>query len=279
MVYRVLGQGPPLLLCPGLASTYRSYALLLNVLSARFRTVVFDYPGDHPDDGARLRRITHDDLVDDVFRLIEHLNLGRAFLVGLSFGSTIVLQALRREPRRFPRSVLQGGFAHREFTTVERAGLALGRLFPGRVGSLPFHDRALAWNSQAQFPTVVMDRWPIYVEENAQTPIAALAHRLDLLARLDLRPVLPEIKNEVLLLHGNEDRIVTRRYYEELVAGLSNATGAIMPQVGHQPHITHAEALGAAIGEFLLPCNPTGCPNEQAHQSGPDSSTGASASQ
>ncbi|HMB03245.1 MAG TPA: alpha/beta hydrolase, partial [Isosphaeraceae bacterium] len=94
MTYRVLGQGPPLILSPGIASTYRGYALTLNKLAPRFRTILYDYPGEHPDDGARLARITHDDLVDDVFGLIAHLNIGRALLVGLSFGATIALRAL-----------------------------------------------------------------------------------------------------------------------------------------------------------------------------------------
>src|SRR5262245_54422131 len=75
MTYRVLGQGPPLILSPGIASTYRAYALLLNTLASRFRTIVYDYPGEVPGDGARLGRIGHDDLVDDVFALIDHLRL------------------------------------------------------------------------------------------------------------------------------------------------------------------------------------------------------------
>ena len=48
MTYRILGDGPPLILVPGIASTYRTYALLLNRLASRFRTIVYDYPGDNP---------------------------------------------------------------------------------------------------------------------------------------------------------------------------------------------------------------------------------------
>ena len=128
MTYRVLGQGPPLFLIPGIASTYRVYALLLNRLAEHFQTILYDYPGEHEDDGARPHRITHDHLVDDVFGLIDRLNVGRAFVVGLSFGSTIALKALHREPRRFPRSALQGGFAHRSFSAAERWAKKTGRL-------------------------------------------------------------------------------------------------------------------------------------------------------
>ena len=53
MTYRILGNGPPLIVVPGIASTYRSYALLLNRLAERFRTIIYDYPGDQPDDGGQ----------------------------------------------------------------------------------------------------------------------------------------------------------------------------------------------------------------------------------
>jgi pimeloyl-ACP methyl ester carboxylesterase len=262
MTARVLGEGPPLIIVPGVASTYRGYCLTLNALADRFRTILYDYPGDNPDDGARLGRITHDHLVDDVFGLIDHLNLGRVFLFGLSFGSTITLKALRREPRRFPRAAIQGGFAHRKFTAAEKAALRFGRLLPGNAGRLPLHGKILAWNNQSQFPSIIEDRWPFYVEQNALTPIAALAHRLDLIAHLDLRPILKDVPTEVLLVQGNEDRLVGRRFFDELKGRLPKAEGLILPIVGHQPHYTHAELLAQVVGNFLLPCNPEGCPNE-----------------
>ena len=262
MTYRVLGEGPPLILCPGIASTYRGYALTLNRLADRFRTVIFDYPGEHRGDCADLGRITHEHLVDDLFGLIEHLNLGRVFLFGASFGSTIVFRALRREPRRFPKAVVQGGFAHRRFTPAERFALIFGRRFPGTVGRLPLHEPILSYNNKSHFPEIIADRWAYYLEQNGLTPVASLSHRLDLLARLDFRPILPEIATDILLLQGNEDRLVPRRYLDELRKALPRATTVIMPLVGHQPHYTHAEALAQAIADYLLPCAPGGCPNE-----------------
>ncbi len=262
MTYRVLGQGPPLILVPGIASTYRGYAIMLNRLAERFRTVLFDYPGEHPDDSASLRKISHDDLVEDVFGLIEHLRIGRAFPVGLSFGSTIVLKMLHREPRRFPKGVVQGGFAHRKFTPAEKLALVLGRVFPGNIGRLPLHELVITYNNKCEFPDPIIDRWPFYLEQNSLTPIASLAHRVQLLTRLDLRPILPAIPNEILLLQGNEDRIVPRHCYEALLAGLPKAQGIIMPMVGHQPHYTHPEALAQAIQDTFLPCAPEGCPSE-----------------
>src|SRR3954463_6673248 len=77
MTWRSLGQGPPLIVVPGLGASYRVYALLLNRLAGQFRTVVYDYPGDHPADGADLARIAHEDLTADLLGLIDHLGSGR----------------------------------------------------------------------------------------------------------------------------------------------------------------------------------------------------------
>lgn len=274
MTYRALGTGPPLVLCPGLASTYRVYSLLLNRLAERFRTIQFEYPGDRPDDGARLGQITHEHLADDLLGLAAHLELGPVFLVGLSFGASVVLRVLHREPDRFPRAVLQGGFAHRPFSKSERLALALGRLVPGRVVRLPLHHTILTWKNRPEFLPAALDRWPYYVEQNGLTPIAPLAHRLDLLGGLDLRPALPAITAEVLLLHGSEDRIVSRQQFEELRQGLPRATGVLMPTVGHQPHFTHAETLANAIGDFLLPAPPTGRRALGAEPASTDGSSG-----
>jgi 3-oxoadipate enol-lactonase len=262
MPVRIHGEGPPFIVVPGIAATYRVYALLLNSLAGRFRTILYDYPGEHADDRARLGEIDHDHLVDDLFGLIDHLNLGRVFLFGISFGSTVALRALHREPRRFPKAVVQGAFAWRRFSFAERLALGLGRRVPGTTARLPLRQTVLSYNTGNEFRSEIADRWPYYVEQNGLTPIAALAHRVDLLTRFDLRPILPRITGEVLLLQGNEDRIVPRRFFDELHAALPHATGVIMPLVGHVPHFTHAEALAHTIGEWILPCAPGGCPNE-----------------
>jgi pimeloyl-ACP methyl ester carboxylesterase len=268
ITYRTLGNGPPLIAVPGIASTYRTYALLLNRLAERFRTVIYDYPGEHAKDGADLARISHDHLVDDLFGLIDHLNIGRAFLVGISFGSTIVLKALHREPRRFPKAAVQGAFPYRDFTRGERWASRLGGLMQGNVARLPFRRPILTYNTKAEFPALLEDRWRFYLEENGRTPIKSLAHRVKVLFDLDLRPILGDVSTEILLIHGNEDRVVSRRYFDLLQVGLPRAEGAILPAVGHEPHLTHAESMASLINDWVLPCAPAGCSEEHRSQAG-----------
>lgn len=252
MRHRTLGEGPTLLVCPGIASTYRVYARLLNRLADRFRTVVIEYPGDRHGDGADLNRIGHPELAGQVLGFLDAERPGPAFGLGLSFGSTVVLHALHESGGRCRRAVLQGGFAYRRFSSPERLALRLGRRLPGTAGNLPFRRLALAWTSRDHFPPNDPTCWQVHHEENALTPIASLAHRLDLLATLDLRSCLPAISSEVLAIHGACDRIIPILHQAELLRLLSRAQGLILDGVGHQIHLTHPDELALAITAFLL---------------------------
>jgi pimeloyl-ACP methyl ester carboxylesterase len=252
MTWRALGRGPLLILVPGISATYRAFALVLNRLAGDFRTAIYDYPGERPDDHVQFGRITHEGLAADLLGLVEHQGERRAFLLGTSFGATVVLRALHREPDRFPGAVLQGGFARRPFRLTERLALALGRRFSGMLARLPLYSSVLARKQRRDFPREIADRWEHHREQDSLTPIAALAQRLDLLPRLDLRPLLPAIPTEVLLIQGTADRLVPRVHYEELLAGLPHARGVLLPGVGHMPHYTHAEELGRTVADFLI---------------------------
>lgn len=252
MTYRVHGEGPPLLVIQGLASTYRGYAPMLNRLGSRFRTIVYDYPGEDPRDGAILGRIAHRNLVEDALGLLDYLSLDRVAVFAASFGSTIALGAAIRAGDRFHRVAIQGGFARRPLTRPERLALRCGRILPGTMERLPLRRPVLSWHNRSAFPPeCVADRWPVFVAENGRTRIAGMAHRLDLLAEIDLRPELSRVPRETLLIQGEADRIVPWPAFEELRSHLPRAVPEVWPGVGHQPHFTHPERLAASVARFL----------------------------
>jgi pimeloyl-ACP methyl ester carboxylesterase len=205
---------------------------------------------------------------------MEHMGIARAHLVGISFGSTVALKALLRAPERFSKVVVQGAFAYRRFTVAERLALFLGRRLPGTIDRLPLRRTVLAYNSKMDFPWIIEDRWPFYLQENGRTPIRALAHRTSLVARLDLRSVLHRIDAKLLLVQGREDRIVPYRYFEELKAALPHSESVILPTVGHIPHITHAESLARVLCDWLAPCEPGTCAREPLAGSDPSGAGG-----
>ncbi len=259
MPYYTWGEGPPLVFVHGAGDTALSFLQPISRLSAHFRCIAYDLPGTLGD-GARLRRITHDDLVEDFWTLLERLDAGRCYALGSSFGSTVVLKALREKPERLPRAILQGGMARRPLRRIEYVLAWIGRFLPGSTASLPLRQRALHKVNQFYFARRTPDVWKHFVANTGRSRTAAFARQALLLDALDLRPLLPEVRQPVLLLCGDRDRVVPRVCEEMLLEGLPNAGRVVIEDCGHMPSYTHPEVFAEVVRQFLTPPGP-GCTN------------------
>src|SRR5205823_3121996 len=122
------------------SDTARSFLLPMARLSAHFRCVGYELPAGGAD-GARLRRYAFADLVDDLWGLLDHLGLGRSYVLGSSLGAAVALSALHARPERLPRAVLQGALAHRPLRRAEKVLAWVARWLPGTMGGLPKRER------------------------------------------------------------------------------------------------------------------------------------------
>ncbi len=251
------GQGPPLLLIHGIADDARSFVQLAARLTPHFRCIAYNLPTGSGD-GARLGRYTHRDLVADLFALLDHLECRRSYVFGSSFGSTIALEALRTQPERLPRAILQGGFAQRRLSWAEYLLIRLLRHWPGPVGSLPLRKAALRRANARAFADAPAEVWDYFFERSSVQPVAAVAHRAMLIHRLDLRPVLASIRQPVLLVAGDHDRVVDRSCDQVLAAGLPHVARVELVNCGHNPLFSHPEVLAEVVRRFLTPPVPGG---------------------
>jgi pimeloyl-ACP methyl ester carboxylesterase len=254
MPYYSWGEGPPLLFIHGLGDSSRSFLMPMARLSAHFRCIAYDQPCGVAD-GARLATYTHAQLVSDLWSLLGHLGIEQSYLLASSFGGTIALQALRQQPRRLPRAVLQGGLAHRPLRRAELLVAHLARLLPGRLAWVPGRGRLLRLINQGLFDDRPPEVWEYFLECSGQPRIRAVAWQALLLHRLDLRPILPDVRQPILLVCGDRDRVVPPAYEEVLLQGLPNAGRAVLEGSGHVPSYTHPEVLAEVVRQFFTPRN------------------------
>jgi 3-oxoadipate enol-lactonase len=250
--YHVWGKGPPLLCIPGLADDAGSFLLVAARLSAHFRSILYDMPTGGAD-GARLARYTHADLVADVWALFDHLHVEQAYVLGSSFGATVALAALREQPARLRRAVLQGGFARRPLARAERTLAWSARWWPGSLGRLPIRKTILHYNHAGPFAERGPEVWEYFLARSHGLPIRALAYRARLLHGVDLRGILSEVHQPVLLVCGQSDPLVSRTCESELLEGLPSAGRVELPGAGHHPLFTHPELLAEVVRRFLTP--------------------------
>jgi pimeloyl-ACP methyl ester carboxylesterase len=254
MPYYAWGEGPPLLFIHGVSDSSHSFLQPVSRLSAHFRCLAYDLPGGRGD-GAALRRYTHDALVDDVRALLDHLGVRQSYVLASSFGATVALKAMRDRPERLPRAVLQGGLAYRPLRRAELFLARLGRLIPGPVANIPFREKLLREVNKGLFDGRTPDVWDYFIDCSGRGRIAAFAHQALLLHRVDLRPLLPEIRQPVLLVCGDRDRVVPRPHEEMLLAGLPNAGRVVLEGCGHVPSYTHPEVFAEVVRQFLTPAS------------------------
>ena len=262
------GQGEPLVILHGLGDNPRSFALLMAHLSQHFRCIAYQQPQGISDQ-ARLGRYHHQHLLDDLHQLVEALHLPRATIMGHSFGSTIALRALRESPELWVRGISMCGFAHRPLSRWHWWMAAFGRLLAGKttLASLRGREVALKKVHYPAFDHHEPKRWQFFLDETGSSPLRAVGHWAHQLHRVDLRPVLSQIKQPVLILCGDRDYLVPHHHQDMLFQGLPNSVMFQIKDCGHLPMLTHPEAVSDAImtfvGQrpFMHQCGSTG-PNE-----------------
>lgn len=109
--YQDHGEGPPVLLIhgsgPGVTG-WANWRLTIPALSARFRTVAPDMIGFGYTDRPTDVRYDMDTWTDHLLGFMDALDIGKAHVVGNSFGGGLALALSIRAPQRVGRLVLMG---------------------------------------------------------------------------------------------------------------------------------------------------------------------------
>src|SRR5712692_10604664 len=104
--YREWGEGPPLVLVPGLAGGFELLGPLARILAQHFRVISYQLRGE--DDCFALRqRFDLADLVEDLREFLDWMGLESPNVLGVSFGGTLALELAARYPHRLNTLTVQ----------------------------------------------------------------------------------------------------------------------------------------------------------------------------
>lgn len=122
--YVELGRGEPVVLVHSYTGTFESQFVrsgFADALARRYRVVGFDLRGHgqsgKPHDPACYGR----EMGLDIVRLLDHLGLAKAHMVGYSLGAHILVQLLTLHPERFITAILGGGAGRRRWSAEHDA--------------------------------------------------------------------------------------------------------------------------------------------------------------
>ncbi len=243
------GEGPPLVLIPGLAGGFELLGPLARRLARHYRVVSYQLRGE--DDAFALRRrFGLDELVDDLTEFLDWYGLEAPPIMGVSFGGVLALEYAVRRPRGLSSLIVQGTGARFERSLLQQvAGAVLARYplpadnpFVNQFFNLLFGSRQ---RPGALFRFVTRQCW--------QTDQAVMTHRFRLVERFNIAGRLDAIRVPALVLTGERDLLVSSRSLAALTEGIGDCRQVSLPGCGHLAFATQPDRVAEAVHDFLTP--------------------------
>lgn len=245
--YRIWGEGPPLVLIPGMAGSFELLGPFARLLAQNYQVISYHLRGE--DDCFALRKsFGLDDLVNDLWEFLDRLCLERPTLVGISFGGALALEFAARFPNRLDSLVVQGVGSRFERGLLPLvAGNVLAR-FPLPADN-PFINQF--FNLLFGSPPKESSLFDFVTRQCWRTDQSVMAHRLKLIENFNMGNRLSRIRTSTLIMAGDRDVLVSQKGFEELYRGIVHAQLVKLAGCGHLAFVTQPERVAAEICHFL----------------------------
>jgi len=248
--YELLGDGEPLLLIPGLATTCRLWDPATPLLSEHFCCIGFDNRGIGRSVGRRHPH-TLRDYSTDIVELLDALQLDRAHVLGVSLGGIIAQRFAMDFPERVDNLILIS-CSHfftpylRQMSLLLAHGLrhfnteTFSRMMELLATSPEFHDA-----HPELFERRIADKCARKIDRRA------IGAQLRCLARSEFVPEEYRITAPTLVLAGEYDPIIPGCYARKMADMIAGSTFRLIEGAGHNPLVDEPERIVPIIERFV----------------------------
>lgn len=236
------GGSHTILAVGGWAGSWELWTNPFTYLSQSWRTAAYDHRGT----GATLalvKSITLQRMVDDVFAVMDALDIEQCVLAGESAGTVAVLMAALQRPERFNGLVLVDGLYYRPAPDGEDPFVT------GLKHNFEETIRQFVDKSVTDSTGEAIRRWGRQIL--MRSPQDAAIQLYESVFGVDLRPQLRDIKQPTLIIQGDSDRFVPVASSEWLATQISNAHLHIVKDAGHVPTVTHPAEIAETINRYF----------------------------
>jgi pimeloyl-ACP methyl ester carboxylesterase len=250
--YELIGSGDPLVLIPGLGTTCAVWDGVAPVLAESFSLVLLDNRGvgrSAPKAPPRSLR----DMAVDVIELMDHVQIERAHIMGLSLGGMIAQQVALDHPSRVDRLVL-ASCTNRFGPYLREMARLLGhavRHFPSSIfrrtiellGTAPEYLDAHTEEIEHKIATA----------RRSGIPRSAVVKQLRCLGSHDVDKE-PEyrITAPTLVLAGDQDMLIPACYARQMSRDIGGSEFKLLAGCGHNPFTEQPDVVVPLIVDFLM---------------------------
>jgi pimeloyl-ACP methyl ester carboxylesterase len=232
MYYEIHGEGPPLVLLHYFTGTSKSWEPYIGDLAKEYRLIIPDMRG-HGRSTNSATQFTHGQSAQDIFALLDHLQIDRFKGMGLSHGGMTLLEMVTQQPAR-----------------------AEAAIFISTGGQLSEQGRAELRGINAQeggewWKGLQQDH--VHGDDQIRALFAQARDVADNYEEVNFAPAqLSTITARTLIMGGDRDTVFPVPTLVEMYASIPNAYLWIVPNEGHYNLLwaKQAELVQAAL-EFL----------------------------
>jgi len=259
LYYEVSGSGPSLVLCHGYTGSHQDWMFQVPVLAPKYQVVTIDHRGHGTSDApSSADAYSIPTLRDDLYALLNYLDIARCCLVGHSMGGLVALQLALDQPHVVSSLVLVDttsgpvnipGHADRRAKLLEIARTdGMEAVFDYDTKNNPLSLRRF-------------ERYPRLFNRSKQRmlemPVDGYVHVGQALSKCeDLTGRLKEISVPTLVIVGEED-FPFQRPSRTLAEGIPNAQLRVVPQALHCPQEEEPETFNQILLEFMTKVMPS----------------------
>jgi len=260
--YKVYGQGEPVfILMHGFGASLFSWHEVTTPLAEYGTVIAYDRPAfgltERPFEWEGENPYSQDSQIELVASLMDALNVEQAILVGNSAGGTLAMLTALKYPERVQSLILvdpavyTGGGAPTWIRPLlgtpqmRHLGPLIARQFQTRGTELV----ELAWYDPSKITTKTLEGYqkPLQVEawDKALWELTIASSESKLAENLS------EFKMPVLVITGDDDRVVPTEESIRLAGELPNAELVVIQESGHLPHEEQPDEFMEAVKSFL----------------------------
>ena len=248
--YTDTGNGRPLVLIHGYPFNSSLWADQIPALSNGYRVIAPDLRGFGETDASQ-EPSTMNSLAADVARLMDHLEIPRATIAGLSMGGYVALAFYKQFTSRVRALVLadtraQADTEEAKQTRAQQAEKALSEGMAGIADAML--PKLLTPETVSKHPEIVKRVRDMMLKtkpEGAATALRGMAERDD------QTELLSRISVPTLILVGAEDAITPVADSEKMHQAIAGSSLVVLDHAGHVSNIERAKQFNDALLHFL----------------------------
>ena len=239
----IKGDGHPLVIIHGIGGDHTQLENEINHLANEFKTIALDSRGhgesDKPDN------YTLQDHVCDILEIMDHFEIPKASILGVSMGSYIGQGVSIAAPERIDKLILTVPKSNGLTSSFQR----LMNEHAKELEGLSLHESILALLKYMTFNPEIMKKH-IDIFETKLSP-AQFSTANKALSNFDFRNELPKIKAKTLVVSGKYDGLNPPSEGRICASLIPNATFVEMQYSGHAPMYEEPELYMEIIEKFL----------------------------